>query len=199
MRVTVSSGGHPPPYVIRNDGSRRPVECGGTLLGFIEGVALRDVGRRTRVRRQALPLHRRRAGHPSEGRTVRLRRTREAARRLQRNAERKRLPSTSHTPSPSCRADGRPTTSRSSSSACGRRCSTSRQRRSRYRLTRVTRSSSAAPTIPASCPSSATSTSGTGRRSAASIRSTIACCDASAEEVPVPRDPTGDRDPLRVE
>jgi serine phosphatase RsbU (regulator of sigma subunit) len=42
VRVTVSSGGHPPPYVIRNDGTVEPIECGGTLLGFMEGVALRD-------------------------------------------------------------------------------------------------------------------------------------------------------------
>ncbi len=42
VRVTVSSGGHPPPYVIRNDGSVIPVECGGTLLGFMDGIALRD-------------------------------------------------------------------------------------------------------------------------------------------------------------
>ena len=42
VRVTVSSGGHPPPYVIKNDGTVEPIECGGTLLGFMEGVALRD-------------------------------------------------------------------------------------------------------------------------------------------------------------
>jgi hypothetical protein len=42
VRVTVSSGGHPPPYVIRNDGSVEPVDCGGTLLGFIDAVSLQD-------------------------------------------------------------------------------------------------------------------------------------------------------------
>lgn len=42
VRVTVSSGGHPCPYVIRNDGTVAPVECGGTLLGFIDDVSLRD-------------------------------------------------------------------------------------------------------------------------------------------------------------
>jgi serine phosphatase RsbU (regulator of sigma subunit)/PAS domain-containing protein len=42
IRVTVSSGGHPPPYVIRNDGTVEPVDCGGTLLGFIDDVSLRD-------------------------------------------------------------------------------------------------------------------------------------------------------------
>jgi hypothetical protein len=42
VRVTVSSGGHPPPYVIRNDGAVEPVDCGGTLLGFIDDVALQD-------------------------------------------------------------------------------------------------------------------------------------------------------------
>lgn len=42
VRVTVSSGGHPPPYVIRNDGTVEPVDCGGTLLGFIDDIALRD-------------------------------------------------------------------------------------------------------------------------------------------------------------
>jgi serine phosphatase RsbU (regulator of sigma subunit)/PAS domain-containing protein len=42
VRVTVSAGGHPPPYVVRNDGAVEAVDCGGTLLGFIEGVALRD-------------------------------------------------------------------------------------------------------------------------------------------------------------
>jgi serine phosphatase RsbU (regulator of sigma subunit)/PAS domain-containing protein len=42
VRVTVSSGGHPPPYIIRNDGTVEPVECGGTLLGFIDDVSLRD-------------------------------------------------------------------------------------------------------------------------------------------------------------
>ena len=42
VRVTVSSGGHPPPYVIRNDGTVEPVDCGGTLLGFIDDISLRD-------------------------------------------------------------------------------------------------------------------------------------------------------------
>jgi serine phosphatase RsbU (regulator of sigma subunit)/PAS domain-containing protein len=42
VRVTVSSGGHPPPYVIRNDGTVEVIECGGTLLGFLDDVALRD-------------------------------------------------------------------------------------------------------------------------------------------------------------
>jgi PAS domain S-box-containing protein len=42
IRVSISSGGHPCPYVIRNDGSIESVECGGTLLGFIEAIALRD-------------------------------------------------------------------------------------------------------------------------------------------------------------
>ncbi|MEX2395298.1 MAG: SpoIIE family protein phosphatase, partial [Actinomycetota bacterium] len=43
VRVTVSSGGHPPPYVIRNNGRVEPVECTGTLLGFIDDIKLRDV------------------------------------------------------------------------------------------------------------------------------------------------------------
>ncbi len=43
VRVTVSSGGHPYPYVIRNDGTVEELACGGTLLGFIEEVSLRDV------------------------------------------------------------------------------------------------------------------------------------------------------------
>lgn len=42
VRVTVSSGGHPPPYVIRNDGTVETVQCGGTLLGFLDDVTLRD-------------------------------------------------------------------------------------------------------------------------------------------------------------
>jgi PAS domain S-box-containing protein len=42
VRVTVSSGGHPAPYVIRNDGAVEPIPCSGTLLGFMEGVSLRD-------------------------------------------------------------------------------------------------------------------------------------------------------------
>jgi serine phosphatase RsbU (regulator of sigma subunit)/PAS domain-containing protein len=42
VRVIVSSGGHPPPYVIRNDGTVETVDCGGTLLGFLDDVALRD-------------------------------------------------------------------------------------------------------------------------------------------------------------
>ena len=42
VRVVVSCGGHPPPYIIRNDGTIEPIECGGTLLGFIDAVALRD-------------------------------------------------------------------------------------------------------------------------------------------------------------
>ena len=42
VRVTVSSGGHPPPYVIRNDGRVEPIACGGTLLGFMDGISLQD-------------------------------------------------------------------------------------------------------------------------------------------------------------
>jgi serine phosphatase RsbU (regulator of sigma subunit) len=42
VRVTVSSGGHPAPYVIRNDGTVEPIACGGTLLGFMDGISLRD-------------------------------------------------------------------------------------------------------------------------------------------------------------
>ena len=42
VRVTVSSGGHPPPYIIKNDGTVEPIDCGGTLLGFIDAIALRD-------------------------------------------------------------------------------------------------------------------------------------------------------------
>ena len=42
VRVTISCGGHPPPYVIRNDGTVEPIDCGGTLLGFLDPVSLRD-------------------------------------------------------------------------------------------------------------------------------------------------------------
>jgi serine phosphatase RsbU (regulator of sigma subunit) len=42
VRITVSSGGHPAPYVIRNDGRVEPIACGGTLLGFMDGISLQD-------------------------------------------------------------------------------------------------------------------------------------------------------------
>ena len=42
VRITASCGGHPAPYVIRNDGRVEPILCNGTLLGFIENVALQD-------------------------------------------------------------------------------------------------------------------------------------------------------------
>jgi serine phosphatase RsbU (regulator of sigma subunit) len=42
VRITVSCGGHPAPYVIRNDGLVEPIACGGTLLGFMDGISLRD-------------------------------------------------------------------------------------------------------------------------------------------------------------
>lgn len=42
VKVTVSCGGHPPPYVIRNDGGVEPIAAGGTLLGFMDGISLRD-------------------------------------------------------------------------------------------------------------------------------------------------------------
>jgi PAS domain S-box-containing protein len=43
MRVTVSSGGHPRPLILRGDGSIEDVDADGTLLGMFESPTLRDV------------------------------------------------------------------------------------------------------------------------------------------------------------
>jgi PAS domain S-box-containing protein len=42
VRVTVSSAGHPVPYIVRSNGTVEAVDCGGTLVGFVEGIALKD-------------------------------------------------------------------------------------------------------------------------------------------------------------
>lgn len=42
VKVTISSGGHPPPYVIRNDGTIEPINCNGMLLGFMDKIELID-------------------------------------------------------------------------------------------------------------------------------------------------------------
>lgn len=41
--VTVSCGGHPPPYVVRSDGTLEQVESAGTLLGVVPDPKLDDV------------------------------------------------------------------------------------------------------------------------------------------------------------
>jgi PAS domain S-box-containing protein len=43
MRLTVSSGGHPRPLVLRGDGRVEDVDADGTLLGMFESPTLRDV------------------------------------------------------------------------------------------------------------------------------------------------------------
>jgi serine phosphatase RsbU (regulator of sigma subunit) len=42
VRVTLSSAGHPLPYIVRSNGTVEAVDCGGTLVGFVESVALKD-------------------------------------------------------------------------------------------------------------------------------------------------------------
>jgi PAS domain S-box-containing protein len=42
VRVTLSSGGHPPPILLRADGSATPVGCPGTLLGVVPEPVLGD-------------------------------------------------------------------------------------------------------------------------------------------------------------
>lgn len=43
VKVTVASGGHPVPYVIRSNGTLEPVACEGTLLGVVTDPELNDV------------------------------------------------------------------------------------------------------------------------------------------------------------
>jgi sigma-B regulation protein RsbU (phosphoserine phosphatase) len=43
VRVTVSSGGHPRPLILRSDGRVEDVDADGTLLGMFESPTLRDV------------------------------------------------------------------------------------------------------------------------------------------------------------
>lgn len=43
LNVTISSGGHPLPYVVRSNGTLEPVPCEGTLLGVVADPELRDV------------------------------------------------------------------------------------------------------------------------------------------------------------
>ncbi|MGH2760810.1 MAG: SpoIIE family protein phosphatase [Actinomycetota bacterium] len=43
VNVTISSGGHPLPYVVRSDGNLEPLACEGTLLGVVADPELQDV------------------------------------------------------------------------------------------------------------------------------------------------------------
>jgi PAS domain S-box-containing protein len=43
LRLTVSSGGHPRPLILRSDGGIEDVDADGTLLGMFESPTLRDV------------------------------------------------------------------------------------------------------------------------------------------------------------
>ncbi|MEO8291905.1 MAG: SpoIIE family protein phosphatase [Actinomycetota bacterium] len=43
LRLTVSSGGHPRPLILRGDGTVEDVDADGTLLGMFESPTLRDV------------------------------------------------------------------------------------------------------------------------------------------------------------
>lgn len=43
VRLTVSSGGHPRPLILRGDGRVEDVDADGTLLGMFEAPTLRDV------------------------------------------------------------------------------------------------------------------------------------------------------------
>jgi serine phosphatase RsbU (regulator of sigma subunit) len=43
LLVTTACGGHPPPYVVRSDGTVERVECEGALLGLLPDPALVDV------------------------------------------------------------------------------------------------------------------------------------------------------------
>lgn len=43
LKVTVSSGGHPLPYVVRSNGTLEPLHCEGTLLGVVPKPELEEV------------------------------------------------------------------------------------------------------------------------------------------------------------
>jgi serine phosphatase RsbU (regulator of sigma subunit) len=43
VNVTVASGGHPLPYVVRSNGALEPIACEGTLLGVVADPDLTDM------------------------------------------------------------------------------------------------------------------------------------------------------------
>jgi serine phosphatase RsbU (regulator of sigma subunit)/putative methionine-R-sulfoxide reductase with GAF domain len=43
LEATVACAGHPPPFIVRSDGTVEPLECAGTLLGIVPEIELEDV------------------------------------------------------------------------------------------------------------------------------------------------------------